>query len=170
MTFEWTGSPVVLQGVVIGVTSGLLLAIFQLGAQFLSRKIRAGQQARKVIACYTEFQEQILNPTELPKRVIKPAKPDPHHDSRMAVYRHFQGEMDRLRMNETDSLSHKQKEELFEPMFHMNDLLGRYGEFDDDLLECDALPIFKEILEYAAGKSYIKRHGFRLAEGEGGNP
>ena len=68
---------VVLQGVVIGVTSGLLLAIFQLATQLLSRKIRSGQQTRKVTACYTQFQEQVLNPTDLPGRGRKLVRKNP---------------------------------------------------------------------------------------------
>lgn len=167
MTFEWMGSPVVLQGVVIGVTSGLLLATFQLGAQFLSRKMRAGQQARKVTACYTEFQKQVFNPTGRLTKNIEPEEPDPHHAVRWALYRQFLGEMDRLRENETDHLSHKQKEALFGPALIMNTLLRG---MDDKSLACYTLPVIKEGLKRAAERPYIKHHGFRLAEGEGDNP
>ena len=155
---------VMLQGVVIGVTSGALLAIIQLGTQFLSRKIRAGQQARKVIACYTKFRKQVLNPTDMPRRIIDQEEPDPHHDLRMVIYKGFQGEMERLRVNETDHLSHKQKEELFNPLLLMNGLLEGV---DAKLLDRCALPVFKQVLETAAESPYIKRHGFRLAKDEG---
>lgn len=158
---------VLLQGVVIGVTSGVLLAIFQLVTQLLSRKIRAGQQARKVIACYTKFQKQVLNPTDMPRRVINPEEPDIHHVPRMAIYKEFQGEMDRLRVNETDHLSHKQKEELFKRLLLINDLLEGHGKPPGLPPECYALPLFKQVLKNAAESPYIKRHGFRLAKGEG---
>ena len=154
---------VLLQGVVIGVTSGVLLAIFQLVTQLLSRKIRAGQQARKVIACYTKFQKQVLNPTDMPTMVINLEEPDIHHGPRMAVYKEFQGEMDRLRVNETDHLSHKQKEELFKRLLLINVLLEGHGKPPERY----ALPLFKQVLKNAAESPYIKRHGFRLAKGEG---
>ena len=158
-----------LQGVVIGVTSGLLLAIFQLGTQFLSRKIRAGQQARKVTSCYTKFREQVLNPTDMPRRGINPEEPDIHHDLRMAIYNQFKGEMARLRENETDHLPHKQKEELFKPLWLMNELLEGPGKPPNVPPPCYALPLFKQVLEEAAKSPYIKHHGFRLAKGEGDN-
>ena len=148
------------------VTSGLLLFVFQLAAQFLSRKIQAGQQARKVTACYTKFQEQVFNPTSASVTVIQPEEPDPHHAVRMGFYQVFREEMARLRENETARLSHKQKEALFGYASLMDNLLKGTNE---PLDRC-ALPIFKEVLERASKHPYIKRHGFRLAKCESDNP
>ena len=67
--------------------------------------------------------------------------------------------MDRLRVNETDHLSYKQKEELFKPLLPMNGLLEGV---DAKSLDRYALPVFKQVLEAAAESSYIKHHGFRL--------
>lgn len=49
----------------------------------------------------------------------------------------------------------------------MNDLLEGAGKPRDVPSERYTLPVIKEVLKYAAENSYIKHHGFRLAQGEG---